>query len=177
MRKKIVLVTAILLAQLSSFAHGQEPSSSPAALTMKVYMGVCVPSGGSYSIVSSAANGMRLTRLAEDKTERFLRGTPGKVWATGDENGLFALALTDDGTCTVFVRRVDSTELTALFTSWLPPAGSSFRTEKIAQKSENGVTTTSYAIYRDGRPYQSWVLMVSDGGSAQGAVSVRPASP
>lgn len=177
MHKKIVLVTAILLAEFSSFAHGQEPSSSAAALTMKVYMGVCVPSGGNISIVSSAASNMQLTRLAENKTERFLGGAPGKVWATQDENGLFALALRDDGTCTVFVRRVAPTELTALFNSWLPPAGSVFSAKKVEQKSENGVITTSYAIFRDGRLYQSWVLMVSNGGNVQGAVSVRPAYP
>lgn len=56
-------------------------------------MGVCVPSGVSISIASSAASNMQLTRLAENKTERFLGGAPGRVWATQDENRLFALAL------------------------------------------------------------------------------------
>ena len=177
MRKITCLKVLILMLTLSNFAHGQELPSNFAALTMKIYLGVCVPSGGNYDIVSSAANKMQLTLLPESKTDEFLRGNTGTVWATGDENALLALALTKDGNCTVFVQRIDSSELTALFETWLPPTDASFRIDETHEKSKNGSITRTYAIYRNGKPFQSWVLMVGAGQYTQAAMSVRPVRP
>lgn len=174
----MTLLRSLLLcvAMTASGTALAQASKSPAQLAVHLFTSACVRSLGQMDQVEASVRRLPLTQLKEADAKRFLAGATGKVWATRDANGQFAISASEPGTCTVFVRVVDRAELKREFEVWLPPSSSSFAAQLVSTEVKDDIESLHYQIRRDGVPFASWLLLTTPG-SMQGMISVRALRP
>lgn len=158
--KTFVFLLACLAA---SAVSGAEPSVSigeqRANFTLKMFLDLCMSTRGEPTHVEGQATRLGFRPLVSDAATRFTGPRGGRAWSVQVSGGLWALALSVDGVCSVYARQTDARTLENLVVSWLPGPDSGFNTEQEpATTSENGLRTIAYQIRRGEQPYAVWVL-------------------
>jgi hypothetical protein len=179
-------ITAFVLSLLATAASaaGESPSAAAPAgdlqaeFTMRMFMQLCMTTGGERTLVAAEADKLGFRKLAPEAASRFAGSNGGEAWGVQVTGGFFALALDTTGVCTVYARRLDADAFRRTVTSWLPPSSAGFETEAgPSTTGADGLKTTVYQIRRGGRPFAAWVVSASAAEDAffQGAVSMRRA--
>ncbi|RJF92421.1 hypothetical protein D3871_27785 [Noviherbaspirillum saxi] len=174
------MLLAVVLTGISFAAHAAEPVSQTAVQQaehgMQRFMQSCMSTRTSPDLVRRAAEEAGLRLLRPEAAHVFLRGTAGYVWTEENELGNFAVALRDDGICSVFLRKVDAAILDEKVQFWLPPKESGYTTAPVSQNTgSKELKTTAYNIFHSGTPFATWVLSTStaDNANFQGVISMK----
>lgn len=147
-----------------------------AAFTMKMFLDLCVSTRGEPQWVKTQAEHLGFRPLPADAASRFA-GSSGQAWSVKITGGIWALALAENGVCTVYAQKVDAVALQKVVASWVP-SDSGFETEaEPATTSASGLRTMTYQIRRDQQAFAAWVLSTSamDDAFFQGAISLKMA--
>lgn len=75
----------------------------------------------------------------------FLGGAPGKAWLLRKDGGTFALAIREDGTCSVFARRADEIRVLEALTAFFKPGGF-FTAKEVDSDHEKVLTRRFYEV-------------------------------
>jgi len=171
-----VILLGLLAWASAAGAHDLKPASTAerqADYAVQLFMTLCVPTGGNLAAVEHFAIQQGLRRLQPEAARYFLGKYRGGAWGQRTSLGLFALALTSQGICSVFAHRADARFLKADLESWLPPRGSGFRVAPGPSLHRNGLATYSYTLSSH-RVKMMWVLSTTKrmDGAYQGVISL-----
>jgi len=167
---------------ISGYAYASEPLASrplgeqQAAFTMKMFLDVCVTPNGDKQLTKAQAERFGLRPLIAEVASRFTGSAGGQAWSAKISAGMWALALAEDGVCTVYAQKVDAIALQREVTSWLPTPTSGLEVKaELPTDSANGLRTMAYQIRRGQQPLAAWVLSTSTMEDAffQGAISLK----
>jgi hypothetical protein len=143
---------------------------------MKMFLDLCVSTRGEQQWVKVQAERQGFRPLLAEAANRFTGPSGGEAWSVKISGGIWALALAENGICTVYAQKVDAAALQRVVGSWVPPPDSGFRTEvEPATTSASGMQTVVYKIRRGQQAFAAWVLSKStkDDAFFQGAISLK----
>jgi hypothetical protein len=166
--------SAIASEPLSSRPLGEQQ----AAFTIKMFLDLCVSTRGEKQWVKAQAERLGFRPLIADAANRFTGSSGGQAWSVKITGGIWALALAENGVCTVYAQKVDAVALQREVAFWVPPPSSGFETEaEPATTSASGLRTMAYQIRRGKQSFAAWVLSTStmDDAFFQGAISLKMA--
>ena len=127
---------------------------------IQVFMQTCVIGNGDLSQVEQLAKGNGLVPATDKQAQRYLAGNSGKVWLSQPAPAAYAVAFTSHILCTVFVHKGNSQEIQKSMEAWLPPKGSGFTYVRKEISDDASIKTTSFTIYREGKPFSRWVISI-----------------
>jgi hypothetical protein len=146
---------------------------------MKMFLDLCVSTRGEQQWVKAQAERLGFRPLLAEAANRFTGQSGGQAWSVKITGGIWALALAENGVCTVYAQKVDAVALQKVVASWVPPPDSGFETKaEPATTSASGLRTMVYQIRRGQQAFAAWVLSTSttDDAFFQGAISLKMAS-
>lgn len=100
---QIALLFALIATHLPLAA--QQEDEQRGTFAMNVFHSVCLLGKGDAALPAQYPE-YRLRELLPEAQAQFLRSRPGKVWAAQVPYGNFAVVITEDRECSVYVRRI-----------------------------------------------------------------------
>jgi len=106
-----MLLLAVCLCVTTVSAQAQ---NDHAAFATSIFYSICVSNRGNPDRVSGYAE-FNLVPLIPAARHHFLEGKSGKAWSAKVTSGQFVLTISDEGKCSVHVRRISTKEILAKF--------------------------------------------------------------
>lgn len=154
--KIFFFVLAITLSSGSIYAN----ESVKSFFSTKAFLNICVSSRGNPEIINKQAKNMGFIQMPDEYAAHFLKNYNGHAWMISSSEGKFVITQLDNGVCSLFINKGNSTEIQSNLESWLPPKSTGLTYKKEIFKDKN-LTTTNYIISKDGKVLETWVYTSS----------------
>lgn len=154
--KIFVCMLAITLGSKSIYANEAVES----LFSTKAFLNICVSSGGNPEIINKQAKNMGFIQMPNEYAAHFLKDYNGNAWMINSSEGKFVITQLDNGVCSLFINKGNSTEIQKSLESWLPPKSTGLTYKKEISKDKN-LTSTNYIISKDGKALETWIYTSS----------------
>ena len=154
--KIFFFVLAITLSSGSIYAN----QSVESFFSTKAFLNICVSSRGNPEIINKQAKNMGFIQMPTEYAAHFLKNYNGNAWMISSSEGKFFITQLDNGVCSLFINKGNSTEIQKSLESWLPPKSTGLTYKKEISKDKN-LTTTNYIISKDGKALETWIYTSS----------------
>lgn len=126
----------------------------------KAFLNICVSSRGNPELINKQAKNMGFIQMPNEYAAHFLKDYNGHAWMISSSEGKFVITQLDNGVCSLFINKGNSTEIQKNLESWLPPESTGLTYKKEVYKDKN-LTTTNYIISKNGKPLETWIYTSS----------------
>ena len=150
------IILAITLSCSSIYANETVKS----LYSTKAFLNIGVSTRGNPELISKQEKNMGFIQMPNEYAAHFLKDYNGYAWMISSSEGKFVITQLDNGVCSLFINKGNSTEIQKNLESWLPPESTGLTYKKEVFKDKN-LTTTNYIISKNGKALETWIYTSS----------------